>query len=263
MNAESNNFDIEDAIIKGRNFLKNPSSMILSTGISTDQRSGVSPPPLQKPFDESALLIDLSDPETFEIGKTSLLDAINSRASVRKYSDEALSLDELSFLLWVTQGVQSVSNDKVRSKRNVPSGGARHPFETYLIVNRVDDVSPGIYRYLPLNHKLLFVSDLPDNHLTLVSEASMGQTFVSTGAVVFIWSVIPYKSEWRYSFYAHKAIALDAGHVCQNLYLGCEAINAGTCAIAAYNQEETDALLGLDGKEEYTIYLAPVGKVIK
>lgn len=62
---------------------------------------------------------------------------------------------------------------------------------------------------------------------------------------------------------AHKVIALDAGHVCQNLYLACEAIDAGTCAIAAYDQEELDELLGLDGEEEFSIYLAPVGKVKK
>ncbi|WP_281184928.1 nitroreductase family protein [Trichlorobacter lovleyi] len=56
-------------------------------------------------------------------------------------------------------------------------------------------------------------------------------------------------------------IALDAGHVCQNLYLACQAINAATCAIAAYRQDLIDALLGVDGNEELTVYLAPVGKV--
>ena len=66
--------------------------------------------------------------------------------------------------------------------------------------------------------------------------------------------------EWRYGLAAHKVIAPDAGHVCQNLYLACEAISAGTCAIAAYHQERMDALLRVDGEEEFTIYLAPVGK---
>jgi nitroreductase len=55
-------------------------------------------------------------------------------------------------------------------------------------------------------------------------------------------------------------IALDAGHVCQNPYLACEAIIAGTCAISAYDPEEIDRLLRIDGEEEFTIYLAPVGK---
>jgi SagB-type dehydrogenase family enzyme len=69
--------------------------------------------------------------------------------------------------------------------------------------------------------------------------------------------------EWRYGLAAHKVIAIDAGHVCQNLYLSCEAIGAGTCAIAAYDQEAMDRLLRIDGKDEFTIYIAPVGKVKK
>ncbi len=67
--------------------------------------------------------------------------------------------------------------------------------------------------------------------------------------------------EWRYGLAAHKVIALDAGHVCQNLYLARHAIGAGTCAVAAYDQQRLDQLLGVDGEEEYAIYLAPVGKV--
>ena len=67
--------------------------------------------------------------------------------------------------------------------------------------------------------------------------------------------------EWRYSIAAHKVIAIDAGHVCQNLYLACEAIGAGTCAIAAYHQELMDKLISVDGENEFTIYLAPVGKI--
>ena len=69
------------------------------------------------------------------------------------------------------------------------------------------------------------------------------------------------RTEWRYAEASYKVIALDAGHVCQNLYLACEAIGAGTCAIAAYNQALADELLGIDGDEEFTVYLAPVGKI--
>ena len=79
--------------------------------------------------------------------------------------------------------------------------------------------------------------------------------------MTFIWTAIPYRMEWRYDLAAHKVIAIDAGHVCQNLYLACEAIGAGTCAVAAYHQELMDQLLRIDGKDEFTIYLAPVGKV--
>ncbi|RLC52077.1 MAG: SagB/ThcOx family dehydrogenase, partial [Candidatus Cloacimonadota bacterium] len=94
-----------------------------------------------------------------------------------------------------------------------------------------------------------------------IIEATLDQKFTGESAAVFVWSVIPYRSEWRYSIAAHKTMLLDAGHVCQNLYLACEAIKAGTCAIAAYDQKKMDELLRLDGQDEFVVYLAPVGKV--
>jgi len=89
----------------------------------------------------------------------------------------------------------------------------------------------------------------------------LGQSFVGAGAVTFVWTALPQRTEWRYGAAAHKVIALDAGHLCQNMYLACEAIGAGTCAIAAYDQELMDTLVGVDGEDEFVIYLAPVGKV--
>ena len=91
--------------------------------------------------------------------------------------------------------------------------------------------------------------------------AALGQRFVSRGAVTFLWSTIPARMEWRYGEASYKVIALDAGHVAQNLYLSCAAVGAGTCAVAAYDQMAADALLELDGEGEFTLYMAPVGKV--
>jgi SagB-type dehydrogenase family enzyme len=141
----------------------------------------------------------------------------------------------------------------------VPSGGARHPFETYLIINRVEGIKPGLYRYLALKHKLHHIPTKGSLIQKLVT-ACMDQKFVGTSAVTFVWTVIPYRTEWRYGIVSHKLIAIDVGHVCQNLYLACEAINAGACAIGAYLQGEMDKLLGVDGKEEFAIYVASVGK---
>jgi SagB-type dehydrogenase family enzyme len=141
----------------------------------------------------------------------------------------------------------------------VPSGGARHPFETYLFINRVLSLDAGLYRYLPLEHKLcLLRSDV--NMATQVARAC-DHDFAKESAVTFLWTAIPYRTEWRYSFMSPKLIALDAGHVCQNLYLACEAIGAGTCAIDSYNQCKLDTFLDVDGDEEFAIYAAPVGKL--
>jgi SagB-type dehydrogenase family enzyme len=92
-----------------------------------------------------------------------------------------------------------------------------------------------------------------------VHEACYDQ-YVKDSAVTFIWTTIPYRTEWRYSMVSAKIIAQDSGHLCQNLYLACEAIGAGTCAIGAYDQKKMDRVLKVDGKDEFAIYVAPVGK---
>ena len=144
--------------------------------------------------------------------------------------------------------------------RTVPSAGNRHALETYLAALRVSGLEPGLYRYLPLEHQLLHLFD-EEQMPAKLTEATLGQAFVGRAAAVFIWTTIPYRMEWRYGLAAHKVIALDAGHVCQNLYLACEAIGAGTCTVAAYHQQLMDQLVQVDGQEEFVIYLAPVGKV--
>lgn len=83
---------------------------------------------------------------------------------------------------------------------------------------------------------------------------------IAAGAATFIWTAVPYRSAWRYGERAYRYLHLDAGHVCQNLYLACEAVNAGCCAIAAFDDDELDTLLGLDGVEQFAIYVAAVGK---
>jgi SagB-type dehydrogenase family enzyme len=227
---------------------------------NTDQNRGVTPPPLEKPFPPGAQRFALvPESQLHDISATDVFTAIGNRRSRRAFNPEGLTLKELSFLLWATQGIRKVA-DTGTAFRTVPSAGCRHALETYLCVFHVAGIEQGIYRYLPLEHQLLLISQ-PEKLPAQVIEAALHQEFTGKSAVTFIWTAIPYRMEWRYDIAAHKVIALDAGHVCQNLYMACEAINAGTCAVAAYHQELMDRLLGVDGVEEFTIYLAPVGKV--
>ncbi len=228
--------------------------------LSPDQQRGVPCPPLEKPTPEHARRIDLIAPADMRVGREPLFDMIARRQSRRKYDPAPLSLEELSFLLWATQGVHEIIANGHATRRSVPSGGARHPFETYLAISRVADLTPGLYRYLALEHQLCFLYDDP-TIMDRVADACNRQHFVKGAAVTFIWTVIPYRTEWRYSIIGEKVIALDAGHLCQNLYLASEAIGAGTCAIAAYHQAKLDAILAIDGQEEFSIYAAPVGKL--
>jgi SagB-type dehydrogenase family enzyme len=249
-----------DGVIKERRELLKAHDYEKGPWWDPHQRKGVEPPPLEKPFDDDDVLIDLIIPDDFKKRDTLVTDAIRNRESRRVYTDESLTLEELSFLLWATQGVRVVDEKKVWTKRATPSGGGRQPYETYLLVNRVESFERGVYRYLPIEHKLVVISDALPSENDLINKAWY-QAFIGKAPVVFVWAAIPYKMEWRYSIISYKDILIEAGHICQNLYLACEAINAGTCAIAAYEQKVLDELIQVDGENEMTVYIAPVGKI--
>lgn len=227
--------------------------------LEPDQKNGVPPPVLQKPHPFGATLIDLKSMHTLLHPKMTLFEAIALRRSVREYADEPLALSELSFLLWATQGIHELADDKSHSLRSVPSAGARHPFETYLIIKSVTGLEPGLYRYLALDHKLCLLDTLDELEARAVDETWL----LPSEAVLFIWTAVPYRTEWRYDILAHKMIAMEAGHICQNLYLASTAIGAGTCAIGAFNQGEIDGILSVDGIDEFSVYMASVGKTIR
>ncbi|MGE5560722.1 MAG: SagB/ThcOx family dehydrogenase [Chloroflexota bacterium] len=163
-----------------------------------------------------------------------LHDCLRDRESRREFGDGALSAAELSFLLWATQGVKRVIGNGIVTLRPVPSAGARHPFETYLVINRVDGVRPGLYRYLPISHQL---QELPTPAAIgdQMRTVSAGEEWPAAAAAVFLWSCVAERGEWAYGATAHKMMLLDAGHIAQNLYLACEAIGCGTCAYAGYS----------------------------
>ena len=241
----------------GRFFLKDTVRKTVDFA-ATDQSRGIAPPPIEKPFPAGATRVDLPPPGS-GIDGVDLAEAIRNRRSRRIYGDKSLTVEEVSFLLWATQGIRE-RIDTGNAYRTVPSAGCRHALETYLCVLNVAEIDRGVYRYLPLEHQLLL--EYTDDRLAdTIVKAAFGQGAPGTAAVTFIWTAVPYRMEWRYGGAAYKVIALDAGHVCQNLYLACQAIGAGTCAIAAYDQEAMDRFVRADGTDEFVIYLAPVGKI--
>jgi SagB-type dehydrogenase family enzyme len=247
-----------DETVRGfRDMMK--ANLTIETDWVSDQMKGQAMPPNQKAFDPAAELISLPKPDPSVPKKPDIMTCIADRKSRRKFNEENLTLEELSYLLWATQGVRH-GLPTGRHYRTVPSAGSRHSFETYLVIQHVEGLKSGVYRYLPFDHKLVFLfttENLPEKMTAL----SSGQPFVGNCAVCFIWSSIPYRMEWRYGFHSERVILMDVGHVCQNLYLAAESLGCGTCGVAAYEQDELDKFLGLDGKDEFVIYLAPVGKV--
>ena len=223
----------------------------------SDQYRGLPSPSLQLSYDTRKTLIDLPDLKEMQLESTPILKAVKDRRSIRRYSIQPLTLKELSLLLWCTQGVKEVM-DSV-TLRTVPSAGARHAFETYLLVNRVQGLQPGLYRFLAIEHKLMEVN-LDPQLADEVTKACLNQGFVKTCAVTFIWTAIPYRMVWRYGERGYRYLHIDVGHVCQNLYLAAETMGAGACAIGAFDDEALNNALGIDGKEQWAIYLATVGK---
>jgi SagB-type dehydrogenase family enzyme len=223
-----------------------------------DQYLGLPAPSLEKPGPEDARFISLPKPEEISTPPLELRSAIESRRSIREYASDPLTQQELAYLLWCTQGIVE-RHEPYATFRNVPSAGGRHAFETYLLVNRVSGLEPGLYRYLAFSHHLMPIEISP-GMADKVMEACLRQSIVKDSAVTFIWSCVIYRMAWRYSERAYRLVHLDAGHVCQNLYLVAEQINCGACAIGAFDDELMARLLGIDGVDEFVIYCATVGR---
>lgn len=248
--------DLEKKLKKNRQYLKSVWNKIDFGRSGQSQKYPV--PALEKLFDENGTIIPLIPPDKFvSIGNITLKDAVANRRSRRKYMPDPVSMEELSFLLYSTQGVRKATEKY--SFRTVPSGGARHPFETYLFIWNVEGINKGLYRYLPFEHSLYLEKKYKKGMEKTLDGATLEQFW--NAAVYFIWTAVPYRTEWRYVEASAKLIALDAGHVCQNLYIACEAAGCGTCGIGAYDQKLCDRFVSADGKDEFVVYLAPVGKV--
>ncbi|WP_455537717.1 SagB/ThcOx family dehydrogenase [Terrisporobacter sp.] len=243
-----------------RNFLK--SNFNEFKNIKTDKMKGIPQPEKVKSYDINSKIINLPDVDKDVLKRKDIYDCIKDRRSTRFYNDESISLDELSYLLWATQGITG-TNKSGMTYRTVPCSGATHSFETYLFIMNVDTLEKGIYRYLPIEHKLLFISamkDVDERIDAITLEQPFVPNFARKAAVTFAWSTTPYRSEWKFDITAHKKILIDVGHICQNLYLAGESVDIGVCALGIYDQEAVDNILQLDGEEEFIIYLAAAGK---
>ena len=244
-----------------RAFLKTDFKML--KGVKTGASQGIPQPEVQKAVEEGTKIIELPAPSVCELTKPDARQCIGDRKSVRRYTDEAITLEELSYLLWATQGIRG-TNENGKIMRTVPSAGATNTFETYLFVKNVEGLQQGIYRYQAYEHRLVFLKEV-DDMTAMIDEMTMAERqpfvpyFAGKASVIFAWSTIPYRAEWKFDVQAHKKILIDVGHVCQNLYIAGESIDRGVCAIGIYNQEMMDEVLGLDGDEELVIYLASVG----
>lgn len=223
------------------------------------QEGGKIPQPsLELPPPDGASLIPLKPHNELRVPDMDLRMAVETRKTLRKYAATPLTFDELDYLLWLSQGVKHVSA-RPSTARTVPSAGARHAFETYLLINRVEGLEPGLHRYMAIENGLVKLNAAADI-AKQIEHACLDQPQLTTCAAAFIWVAVVERMFWRYVERGYRYLHLDAGHVCQNLALGAEQLNSGICPIAAFNDEILNSALGLDGEEMFVVYLATVGK---
>ena len=203
---------------------------------------------------QEAPKIALPAPE--RVGGMPLWEAVGERRSVRDFRPSPLSAVGLSQLLWSSQGVTKIMGEY--ALRSAPSAGALYPVETYLSVQMVVGIEPGIYHYGVREHELelLRTGDFRE----AVAEAALDQGFLAEAAVVFAWTAVFARSKWKYKERAYRYVYLDAGHIAQNLALAAVALGLGSCQIAALYDDEVNAVLGVDGKEESVVYMTAVGR---
>jgi SagB-type dehydrogenase family enzyme len=201
-----------------------------------------------------------------------LLTCVARRRSVRSFGATPLSLLELSRLLWASAGITAtfMTPQGQDFYRAAPTAGALYPIETYLVVNKVEDLEPGLYHYRvagadilerPIkegSHSLeqLRVGDLRAE----VAAVALDQPLCAKAGVVFLWTAVFGRSEWKYSDRAYRYVYLDAGHMAAHVSLAAVAQGLGSCPLAAFYDDEADALLGVDGREESVVYMTAVGR---
>ena len=204
--------------------------------------------PLPKILGDEIKLIH-SEPES------GLFRLIKNRRTIRSFDDRAISLEQLARLLWAVQGI--TKSDGNIQFRSVASAGNRHPFNTYVLANRVENLKQGLYIYNPVKESLgLTKKGYLGEEL---AEACLGQKSCQMCSVAFIWTAVTARTTARYQARGYRYIFLDAGHIGAQLQLACVDMGLGSCNIAAYLDDAVSALVGIKSDFELPVYIAVVG----
>lgn len=199
--------------------------------------------------------VKLPKPETQ--GALPLNDIILMRRSTRKFKNTPISLQDLSQLLWSGQGITGDQD----FFRTVPSAGACHPLNLYVLVgsNGVSGLGEGFYKYSNVKHELLKISD-EDLRPKLV-EFAHNQKYLLDASINLFISGDYSKSQKRYEERGIRYTHIDLGHCAQNIHLEVESLGLGCVMVGAFEDEKIKEILNLP-ENESPLYIIPVGKKI-
>jgi SagB-type dehydrogenase family enzyme len=182
-------------------------------------------------------------------------EAIKKRRSVRSYSKKALTLPQLSQLLFAAQGITgSVYDYELRA---APSAGALYPIEVYLVVNNVEELSRGIYHYNVQKHVLELLKE--GDFRKEITNAGLWQDMLGEANVTFVISAVFERTQRKYGDRSLRYIHIEAGHISQNISLQAVSLGLGSVCVGAFYDEQVNRLIGLEGNKESAIYFQAVG----
>jgi SagB-type dehydrogenase family enzyme len=190
------------------------------------------------------------------LGTATLADAIVSRRSRRSFGPRPLELSGLATLLYAAYGVTAAIDGTPQALRTVPSGGALFPLELYVVGQRVEGLAPSLFHYDPLRHGLELLRPLASPAGPELSPYA--EPLVASAAVVAITAMF-WRSRFKYGARAYRFALMEAGHVGQNLLLAAAALGLEAVPLGGFFDREVDALLGVDGIYEASLYLVPLG----
>ena len=210
---------------------------------------------------EETATIDLPKPNYDS--NTSIEKALKKRRSIRNYSAESLSIEEISQIFWSAYGVTLHKDgmpDFLRGGlKTAPSAGATYPLEIYIVASDVTDLPAGIYKYKPEGHKLIKISD--EDKREELYEASFGQKWVKDAPASLVYSAVFSRTTDRYGQRGRERyVCMDLGHSAENVYLQCVSLKMGTVAIGAFDDLKLKLVINMT-KEEEPLYIMPLGKL--
>lgn len=204
--------------------------------------------------------IVLPDPEFSS--QVSVEEALLNRRSVREYSAEQLTMQEISQVLWAAYGItdkQSYPSFLLGGLRTAPSAGALYPLEIYLIAGNIMGLKPGVYKYESNGHLLIPFQD-GDIRADL-AEAALDQAFLKEAPAIIFYSAVFKRTTQKYGDRGHERyVCMDVGHSAQNVYLQAYTLGIGTCAVGAFSDKMVSNVLMIPDDEE-PLYLMPFGKI--
>jgi len=171
------------------------------------------------------------------------LHTIIERRSKRRFTDEPVALVDLASLLDDAQQPPLLS----------PA------VQTYLVVNRVTDLQPGIYRHLPARRGLQLVR--PGDLAKEAYSAGLSQDVVGDAAVVIVWTADRNEVLNAQGARGYRHVLLEAGVTGERIMLSVTARGLGGCPVGAFYDDEAARLIGVDGQQQWVLHFAAIGRV--